>query len=332
VTAHILRGVIRLASDLGACGLHTRSMSVLSFGPLKPSSSPNANEGCLNLTMRRATTTGFDFDSSTRDEIAIFLAKAALAAGPAVMDVYEYGGEARAKPDGSPVTIADRRAEAVICKHLGQALPHLPIMAEESIAEGQPLRAAERFLLVDPLDGTREFLAHNGEFTINVALVEKGEPTAGAVYAPAIGQLWYGGGQAFVCEAQPGAILGENFPRRRIHTRLAPRSLIALASRSHSDSRTEAFLERLPIAERRSGGSSLKFCLIAQGSADVYPRFAPTMEWDTAAADAVLRAAGGIVLDLSGSPLAYGKIATELRNDGFVAWGDPAAPNRFGQR
>ena len=281
--------------------------------------------------MRRPMITRFDFDCSTRDEIALFLAEATLAAGPAVMEVYECGGEPRAKPDGSPVTIADRRAEAVICEHLGQAMPHLPIVAEESISAGQPFRAAERFLLVDPLDGTREFLARNGEFTINVALVENGEPTAGAVYAPAIGRLWYGGGQAFACEAPAGSNF-EDFPRRRICTRLAPCALIALTSRSHGDSRTEAFLQRLPIAETRSGGSPLKFCYIAEGSADVYPRFAPTMEWDTAAADAVLRAAGGIVLDLSGNPLAYGKIGSELRNDGFVAWGDPGAASRFGHR
>lgn len=272
----------------------------------------------------------FDFDRSTRDEIALFLADAALAAGPAVMEVYEYGGDADAKPDGSPVTIADRRAEAIICERLSCAAPHLPIMAEESVSERQPFRAGERFLLVDPLDGTREFLARNGEFTINIALVESGKPTAGAVYAPAIGRLWYGGGKSFACEAPAGTIL-ENLPRRRIHTRLAPRALVALTSRSHADSRTEAFLERLPIAGRRSGGSSLKFCLIAEGSADVYPRFAPTMEWDTAAADAVLRAAGGIVLDLSGSPLTYGKIGSELRNDGFVAWGDPVTARRFAQ-
>lgn len=279
-----------------------------------------------------ANTHSFDFDRSTRDEIALFLAEAALAAGPAVMEVYERGCDVDTKSDGSPVTIADRRAETIICERLARAVPRVPMVAEESASAGNPLRIGERFLLIDPLDGTREFVARNGEFTINVALIERGRPTAGAVYAPFIGRLWFGGEHAYVCET-PGAAdaLGSAL-RRRIHARVAPSALIALASRSHGDARTEAFLERLPIAERRSAGSSLKFCLIAEGLADVYPRFAPTMEWDTAAADAVLRAAGGIVLDVSGNPLAYGKIDKDLRNGGFVAWGDAAAAGRFGHR
>ncbi len=284
------------------------------------------------LTTYRAQTHPFDFDRSIRDEIALYLAEAAVAAGPAVMEEYGRCEDARTKPDGSPVTVADRRAEAIICDHLAGAVPPIPMVAEESTSAGKPISVAERFLLIDPLDGTREFIAGNGEFTINIALIERGRPSAGAVYAPAIGRLWLGGDQAFVCEAPVGANPPQIVARRRIHTRLAPGALVALASRSHCDPQTEAFLEGLPIAERRSGGSSLKFCLIAEGLADVYPRFAPTMEWDTAAADAVLRAAGGVVFDTSGNPLAYGKIDNQLRNGGFVAWGDAAAASRFSHR
>ncbi|MGA7197965.1 MAG: 3'(2'),5'-bisphosphate nucleotidase CysQ [Roseiarcus sp.] len=271
----------------------------------------------------------FDFDRSSPDEIALFLAEAAIAAGPAVMDVYERGDEVRAKADGSPVTLADTRAEAIICDHLARAVPRTPIVAEEAACEG-PVAVAERFLLVDPLDGTKEFVARNGEFTINVAMIEKGAPIAGAVYAPALGRLWFGGDQAFVCDAPVGAGLPDSSLWRRIRVRSAPDALTVLASRSHCDSDTEAFLAALPIAHRRSRGSSLKFCMIGEGLADVYPRFGPTMEWDTAAGDAVLRAAGGVVLDLAGAPLAYGKIGADLRNGAFVAWGDSAAARRFG--
>ena len=271
----------------------------------------------------------FDFDRSSPDEIALFLAEAAIAAGPAVMDVYERGDEVRAKADGSPVTLADTRAEAIICDHLARAVPRTPIVAEEAACEG-PVAVAEQFLLVDPLDGTKEFVARNGEFTINVAMIEKGAPIAGAVYAPALGRLWFGGDQAFVCDAPVGAGLPDSSLWRRIRVRSAPDALTVLASRSHCDSDTEAFLAALPIAHRRSRGSSLKFCMIGEGLADVYPRFGPTMEWDTAAGDAVLRAAGGVVLDLAGAPLAYGKIGADLRNGAFVAWGDSAAARRFG--
>ncbi len=284
------------------------------------------------LTPSRPVPGPFDFERASPDEIALFLAEAAIAAGPAVMEVYEHGGDPRAKADGSPVTLADLRAEAIVCGHCARALAQPPIVAEESTAGGKRIAVAERFLLVDPLDGTKEFVARNGEFTINVALIEKGRPIAGAVYAPALARLWFGGDEAFVCDAPVGAPLPDAPHRLRIRVRPAPAALIALASRSHGDSETEAFLGALPIAERRSRGSSLKFCTIAEGLADVYPRFGPTMEWDTAAGDAVLRAAGGIVLDRSGAPLAYGKIDSGLRNGAFVAWGDAAAVRRFGVR
>ena len=201
----------------------------------------------------------FQLDRSTRDEIALFLAEAALAAGPAVMEEYERGGDARSKKDGSPVTLADHRAEAIICQHLARVAPVTPVIAEESTAAGAQINAAGRFLLVDPLDGTREFIARNGEFTINVALVEGGVPIAGAVYAPAIDRLWMGGDRAFVCETRLVTQSPAEDMRRRITTRSAPSSLIALASRSHRDAETESFLNRLPIGEARSAGSPLLY-------------------------------------------------------------------------
>jgi 3'(2'), 5'-bisphosphate nucleotidase len=143
--------------------------------------------------------------------------------------------------------------------------------------------------------------------------------------------LWVGGETAFTCDAAAGAALPGEGSRRRIRTRRAPTSLIAFASRSHLDAESDAFLKRLPVGETRFAGSSLKFCLIAEGLGDVYPRFAPTMEWDTAAGDAVLRAAGGGVLDPSGRPLLYGKAESGLRNGPFIAWGDAAAAERLGR-
>ncbi len=277
----------------------------------------------------RPSAAPFDFERAAPIEIAVFLADAAVAAGPAVMDVYEQGADVEVKDDGSPVTLADRRAEAIICDRLARAVPTMPVVAEESTAAGAPVATGGRFVLVDPLDGTKEFIARNGEFTINVALIENGRPIAGAVYAPALGRLWFGGDQAFVCQAAVGACLPDRQKWRLIHARRATGALVVMASRSHADSQTEAFLQRLPIAERRTRGSSLKFCVIAEGQADVYPRFGPTMEWDTAAGDAVLRAAGGVVLDPSGAPLAYGKTASGLRNGAFVAWGDQTAAGRF---
>lgn len=247
------------------------------------------------------------------------------------MEEYERGCDVASKRDGSPVTSADRRAEAIICECLASMVPALPVCAEESMAAGAQPEIGDRFLLVDPLDGTREFLARNGEFTINVALIERGAPVAGAVYAPAINRLWVGGETAFTSDAPLGAAAPDEKSRRQIHTRRAPESLVALASRSHLDAQSDAFLKRLPIKEALSAGSSLKFCLIAEGRGDVYPRFAPTMEWDTAAGDAVLRAAGGVVVDPSGRALSYGKVDSGLRNGAFIAWGDAAAALALGR-
>ncbi len=272
-----------------------------------------------------------DFLSEARDgalaldnnAVAEIFAEIAIEASVAVMSVYASDSHARRKPDKSPVCDADEYAEAIILKRLAERLPGLPVLAEESAARGKKTVAGSTFILVDPVDGTREFLSHNGEFTINIALVVNGAPSAGVVYAPALGQMWIGGAVATSCMVAPGGPLPSPDKRRAIHVRAAPpQGLTALASRSHCDPQTEAFLAQLPIRERRAAGSSLKFCAVAEGDADVYPRFGQTMEWDTAAGDAVLRAAGGIVLDEEQHPLQYGKIGLQFRNGPFVAWGD----------
>jgi 3'(2'),5'-bisphosphate nucleotidase len=262
-------------------------------------------------------------DERDRHEIGEICAALTLEAGPTVMEVYAGPCEVRAKADASPVCEADERAETIILAGLHRLLPGVCVIAEESAARGDMPATGKRFVLVDPLDGTKEFLSRNGEFTLNVALIEDGVPVAGAVYAPAIAKLWWGGDGAFACEAQPGIPFTQT-QARRIHARRAPGDgLVALASRSHCDAQTEAFLSTLSIGDRRSAGSSLKFCLLAEGGADVYPRFGPTMEWDTAAGDAVLRAAGGVVEACEGGPLRYGKSDRGYRNGGFIAWGDP---------
>jgi 3'(2'),5'-bisphosphate nucleotidase len=258
-----------------------------------------------------------------RDQIALALAEIALATGPAIMEIYLPDCTSRAKTDGSPVTVADERAEAIILARLKLIAPDIPVVAEEACAAGAQKRIAEHFFLVDPLDGTREFLKHNGEFTVNIALIRNGAPIAGVVYAPALSRLWVGGDDAWTCNVEVGAAMPAVAERRRLTTRPGPDKLVAIASRSHRDPETEAFLARVPTGDLKSAGSSLKFCLVAEGEADVYPRFGPTMEWDTAAGDAVLRAAGGVVLQPDGSPFAYGKADSGLRNGPFVAWGDP---------
>ena len=263
-----------------------------------------------------------------RDAIAEIFAELTVEAAVTVMNVYAGDPNARCKADSSMVCDADERAEAVILAGLSERLPWLPVVAEEAASRGEKPKCGRAFILVDPVDGTREFLHRNGEFTINIALILDGVPCAGAVYAPAINRLWMAGINAYMFEIEPGSPIPPISERTQIHARSVPDvGLTALASRSHADAQTESFLAALPIAERRCAGSSLKFCILAEGKADVYPRFGPTMEWDTAAGDAVLRAAGGAVLDESGVLLRYGKAERQYRNGSFVAWGDlsPAA-------
>ncbi len=260
------------------------------------------------------------------DTLAAQFAALTLAAAVPIMEIYGRDIAARAKADGSPVSEADERAEVIILGALADMLPDVTIIAEEATAQHGLGACGNCFVLVDPLDGTREFLQRNGEFTVNIALVRDGRPVAGAVFAPALGRLFWGGTSAFGCEAQPGGQLPQRSVWRELHVRTPGSQLVAMASRSHADAHTASFLASAGISEWRAAGSSLKFCALAAGEADIYPRFGPTMEWDTAAGDAVLRAAGGMVFDEHGAPLAYGKTDKALRNGAFLACA--AAPPR----
>lgn len=260
------------------------------------------------------------------DELARGFSRIAVKAGAVVMRIYNAGAKMRLKADSSPVCEADELAEAMILEELGRFVPGVPVLAEEAAARGDKPPLDGRFLLVDPVDGTKEFLGRNGEFTVNIAFVDHGVPRAGAIYAPALNKLWFGGDTAFKCLVEPGGDPDGGAPMKQLHTRDVPgEGLVVVASRSHTDAQTEEFLAGLPVVERRSAGSSLKFCLVAEGQADIYPRFGTTMEWDTAAGDAILRAAGGTVLAPDGEPLRYGKRAADFRNTGFLAWGRPEA-------
>lgn len=264
--------------------------------------------------------------------LAELFAAITLAAAAPIMDVYTRGSAPRLKADSSPVTEADEEAERVILAALAAGAPGIPVVSEEAASLGRFPVCGHEFILVDPLDGTREFLARNGEFTVNIALVRGGVPVCGAIYAPIPGKLWFAGAAAFAADVRPGEALPAAPLRRAIATRDPPaEGLRALVSRSHLDARSGGFLAGLAIASRHAAGSSLKFGLIAEGAADVYPRFSPTMEWDIAAGDAILRAAGGMTLGEDGAPMRYGGQANGFRNSGFVAWGraplrDPALP------
>lgn len=252
------------------------------------------------------------------DSILSALIPAVLAAGEAILDVYRGEIPLRQKYDKSPVTTADEVSEQILGTHLKRITPDIPLIAEEAMARtagtGQTIAAAPAFWLIDPLDGTREFIDRNDEFTVNVGLVEQGEPTLGVVFAPALGLIY--------CGAQQGsAFIVEGGARRPLAVRPVPRrGLTVLTSRHHDDpAAIDLLLSGCRIAERRLAGSSLKFCLIAAGQADIYPRVGRTMEWDTAAGHAVLRAAGGSVVDLVGDPMRYGKPG--FANPSFLARG-----------
>jgi 3'(2'), 5'-bisphosphate nucleotidase len=236
-------------------------------------------------------------------------------AGAVILEHYHGDVAVRAKADASPVTAADEAAEAVILAHLAELTPEIPVIAEETVASGHvPAIGDGPFWLVDPLDGTKEFLSRNGEFTVNIALVQACEPVLGVVLAPARAQAWWGvRGKGAVARDGKGNT-------RAIAVRRAPAGgLVAIASRSHRDAETQAFLDQAGVAECISAGSSLKFCLIAEGRADLYPRFGRTMEWDTAAGHAVLAAAGGRVTTRDGAPFFYRKPGFE--NPPFIASG-----------
>lgn len=240
---------------------------------------------------------------------------AALAGGDEAMRVYADPFEVVQKKDKTPVTAADLASERVIVKMLTGAFPDIPVVSEETVPEAGFERPAARFWLVDPLDGTKEFVARNGEFAVLIGLVENGRPVLGVVHGPALGVTYAAHGPGTAVRRRRSG------PFEPIRARVpGAAGVVVVHSRSHENSRrlAEYFVGK-PVAERRQCGSALKFGLIAAGEVDFYPRFGTTMEWDTAAGQAVLEAAGGHVLDLAGRPLAYGKPG--LKNDGFLAWG-----------
>lgn len=260
-------------------------------------------------------------DLSDKNAIALEFARICSLAAVDIMAIYESGFEARAKDDRSPVTDADERAEEIILRELAASLPRIPVLAEESYSSGLRPDTGSVFILVDPVDGTKEFINRNGEFTVNIALIEARRPTAGCVYAPARERIYLGGTQAWAGPLKPG----ETPQRDRlqpISTRTGdPQARTAVMSRSHADEQTLAFADAHDVTERISAGSSLKFCLVAEGQADVYPRFGPTKEWDTGAGHAVLNAAGGTVVTPDGEDFLYAKEALEYLNGAFIAWG-----------
>ena len=237
--------------------------------------------------------------------VAVF-EKLSLAAGHAIMRIFHEGCAVDVKADASPVTEADRQAERIILAGLREIYPHIPCVAEEEASAGiLPASLGEAFFLIDPLDGTKEFVKRGNDFTVNIALVRHGVPEVGVVFAPCSGKL-YSGRPGRAEAADVDASLGV-VARRAITTRIAVSPLAVVASRSHRTVETDDYIATLGQTEIVSIGSSLKFCLLAEAVADIYPRFGRTMEWDTAAGDAVLRAAGGGTSTLDGAPLTYGK-------------------------
>jgi len=254
------------------------------------------------------------------ESLARSLIETARLAGAAVLEIYRRPSfEVALKADASPVTEADLASQALILERLAAIAPDVPVLSEEAAAlPFAERRRWKRLFIVDPLDGTREFVGRNGEFTINIALVEEGVPILGVVFAPTLDRTWWGA-------ATIGAFrLDRQEPETVIKVAAAGGDLRVLASRSHRGGRLGDFLEALPPHRLISVGSSVKFCQVAEGAADFYPRLSPTQEWDTAAGDAVLRAAGGQVLALDGAPLRYNK--EDLLNPFFVALGARAVP------
>jgi 3'(2'), 5'-bisphosphate nucleotidase len=250
----------------------------------------------------------------------------AVAAGAAIMRHRRAGFAVESKADASPVTAADREAEEIVLEALGRCAPGIPVVAEEAVSRGECPTLDDAFFLVDPLDGTREFVRGGTDFTVNIGLVVGRVPCFGLIYAPAIDQLYLtlGAGEAAELRISPDTKpegLRDVRPSP-IRTRVPdPARLVAVASRSHRTPENDRFVDDPRIVDCRNIGSSLKFCLVARGEADIYPRFGATCEWDTAAGDAIVRAAGGLVTTLDKAPLLYGKSDNRFVNPGFVVWG-----------
>ena len=268
--------------------------------------------------------------ADSREKLARAFGAIAVEAGREILRIRAGMLAVRTKQDSSPVTNADESAEAIIIAALTVLCPGIPVVAEEAVAAGKRPQTDREFLLVDPLDGTREFVSGLDEFTVNIALVSRGAPVAGAVYAPATGELWCGASnedgerRAWKCAVIDPAAGAQIGGERAISARAwNERTSVALVSRAHEDQRAASFLISCGVVTMKKSGSSLKFCRIAEGDADIYPRFGLINEWDIAAGDAVLRAAGGIVLREDGSPQVYGDAG--FSSPCFVAFGDAVA-------
>ena len=272
---------------------------------------------------------GTSDDSAADSRLAECLTEVAVAASTAILAVDFRHASTRLKEDSSPVSRADEAAQAAILEALARIAPGIPTISEEAVAASEGGTLPDEFFLIDPLDGTVEFLAGRLEYTVNVALVRGGTPVVGVIAAPGLGLLWRGavGHGAQRLRFSAGEPLGA---AERIRTRSWPAGeRIAAVSRSHFDPASEAFLERVAPARPFPAGSALKFCRLAEGAVDVYPRLAPTSEWDVAAGHAVVAAAGGLVLAPDGRALRYGNGGNAFRVRGFIAWGDPAAARQF---
>jgi 3'(2'), 5'-bisphosphate nucleotidase len=246
-----------------------------------------------------------------------------IRAGAAILAVNRAAMRVEGKLDGSPVTEADLAADRIIAEGLARIAPEVPALSEERVNLAKPPYDAS-FFLIDPLDGTKEFVAGRDEFTVNLALVTNGTPLLGIVGAPALGLVWRG----LVGRGAERLRLGEKPVAEPIHTRPYPKRgdpWIAAVSRSHGDARTEAFIAARPGAIRKTLGSAVKFGRVAEGQADIYPRLAPTSEWDIAAGHAVLTAAGGAITDAQGAALQFGRGRAGFIVPEFIAWGDPSA-------
>ncbi len=264
---------------------------------------------------------------SGQDRGRLLGALAALAseAGARIVQAAEEGLAPRDKGDKGPVTTADEASEETLRKGLARLLPGVPVICEEAFDRGEVVETATEFLLVDPLDGTREILAGRPEYAVNIALIAGGSPVLGILYAPAYGRVYGGAGtHAFKAPLLPGAPFDPE-DAEAIRARPRPPQLVATLSRSHLDPASEALLTGLPVERRIPLGSALKFALIAEGTADVYPRLAPVKEWDIAAGHALIAAAGGRVERPDGGPLGYGRRELGFLVQGFVAWGAPSA-------
>jgi 3'(2'), 5'-bisphosphate nucleotidase len=265
--------------------------------------------------------------------LAEALLSVALAAGRVQMAYFAAGVSVAIKQDQSPVTAADHESEEIILDGLARAAPGVAVVAEEAVTAGRIPTIAGPFFLVDPLDGTKGFIKGRREFTVNIGLIEERRPTFGLIYAPALSELYVttGRDRAAMARIEPAAPVRRfaDAAFRPIRTRVPdPNAISALTSQTHLNKATTEFLDGYKVIERRAMASSLKFCLLAKGDADLYPRIGPTSEWDTAAGHAILAAAGGSVTRLDGTPLLYGNVERRFENPDFVAWGRGPLPRQ----